>query len=196
MIKLAKRYIKQTWANRPSVASPINATRLNHIETGIDDCDNAIEEIYNTELPSKIDKSSIKTTDTVNDPNSPLGANVGYTHGQEIDTINNNLFVVSTSNPVAVSASAGVNTQITQSISLPAGKYIFFGRTGLTTPGTLYLCQDSISGIVWMQISSNLIIGTIDISASHNYFLAINVGTTTSFTADGNITKLTFVKLK
>lgn len=38
-------------------------------------------------VSGKIDKVSISTTDTVNDTTKVLGANVGYTLGQEIDTV-------------------------------------------------------------------------------------------------------------
>jgi hypothetical protein len=41
-------------------------------------------------VSGKIDKTSIATTDTVNDTTKVLGANVGYTHGQEIDAIQSN----------------------------------------------------------------------------------------------------------
>ena len=44
-----------------------------------------------TLIAGKIDKTSIANTDTVNDTTKVLGANVGYTLGQEIDDISNNL---------------------------------------------------------------------------------------------------------
>lgn len=48
---MAKRYIRinngQGWINRPSVATPINDVNLNHMDIGIDDLDNAIEDLYN-----------------------------------------------------------------------------------------------------------------------------------------------------
>ena len=43
---MAKRYARLNWQNTPSVATPMNATNLNKMDKGIDDCDNAIEEIY------------------------------------------------------------------------------------------------------------------------------------------------------
>ena len=44
---MAKRYIKIGWENKPSVKTPVNMANLGRMDKGIDDCDNAIEEIYN-----------------------------------------------------------------------------------------------------------------------------------------------------
>lgn len=35
-------YSKQTWANLPSKTTPINATRLNHMEDGIESANNLV----------------------------------------------------------------------------------------------------------------------------------------------------------
>ena len=43
---MAKRYIKIGWENKPSVKTPVNMANLGRMDKGIDDCDNAIEEIY------------------------------------------------------------------------------------------------------------------------------------------------------
>ena len=43
---MAKRYIKIGWENKPSVKTPANMANLGRMDKGIDDCDNAIEEIY------------------------------------------------------------------------------------------------------------------------------------------------------
>lgn len=35
-------YTKQTWSNLPSKTTPINATRLNHMEDGIESANNLV----------------------------------------------------------------------------------------------------------------------------------------------------------
>ncbi len=84
---MAKRYTRLNFINAPSTATPLNATNLNKIDKGVDDCDNAIEDLYST----KINTADIVTTDTVNNTTKVLGANVGYALGQEIDTVNGKL---------------------------------------------------------------------------------------------------------
>ena len=59
-----------------------------------------------TTVAGKIDKTSIVTTDTVNDTTKVLGANVGYSLGQEIDAINNNIESITVTPNVTVSLTA------------------------------------------------------------------------------------------
>lgn len=40
--EMEKSYFPLTWRNKPSVQSPVNATNLNHIESGINELDNRI----------------------------------------------------------------------------------------------------------------------------------------------------------
>jgi hypothetical protein len=42
---MAKRYTRINWQDKPSTATPISATNLNKMDKGIDDCDNAIEQL-------------------------------------------------------------------------------------------------------------------------------------------------------
>jgi hypothetical protein len=91
---MAKRYARINWQNKPSVSTPISAANLNKMDKGIDDCDNAIEDIYG----KLFDKDNIIHNDTTNDTTKVPSAAVVYQHGQEIDalsqsvtTINNNL---------------------------------------------------------------------------------------------------------
>lgn len=78
---MAKRYARLNWQNKPSVATPINATNLNKMDKGIDDCDNAIEEIY----AKRVNNVVTTNTDTF------LAGPVGKLLQDQITTINNNL---------------------------------------------------------------------------------------------------------
>ena len=82
-MKMAKRYIRINWQNKPSVATPISATNLNKMDKGIDDCDNAIEEIYNKRV------NNVVTTN----PDTFLAGPVGKTLQDQITTLNNKLAV-------------------------------------------------------------------------------------------------------
>lgn len=42
---MAKRYARINFVNSPSTTTPLNATNLNKLDKGVDDCDNAIETI-------------------------------------------------------------------------------------------------------------------------------------------------------
>ena len=84
---MAKRYIRINFQNSPSTTTPLNNVNLNKIDKGIDDCENAIEDLYNV----KFSKSDIVQTDTVNDTTKVASAAVTYVHGQEIDSLNNTL---------------------------------------------------------------------------------------------------------
>lgn len=45
MLSNFTKYVKQIWKNKPDTSSPLNATRLNHIEDGIENNSNAISEL-------------------------------------------------------------------------------------------------------------------------------------------------------
>lgn len=55
MLSNFTKYVKQIWKNKPDTSSPLNATRLNHIEDGIENNSNAISELDTsvTELTEK-----------------------------------------------------------------------------------------------------------------------------------------------
>ena len=78
---MAKRYIRINWQNRPNVATPLSAANLNKMDKGIDDIDNAIEEIYNKRV------NNVVTTN----PDTFLAGPVGKTLQDQIDVLNNNL---------------------------------------------------------------------------------------------------------
>ena len=80
-MKMAKRYIRINWQNRPSVATPLSAANLNKMDKGIDDIDNAIEEIYNKRV------NNVVTTN----PDTFLAGPVGKTLQDQITELNNNL---------------------------------------------------------------------------------------------------------
>ena len=77
---MAKRYARLNWQNKPSVATPINATNLNKMDKGIDDIDTALNNLENS-IVGQI----------VNDPTKINNAAVNYSLKQSIDTINKNL---------------------------------------------------------------------------------------------------------
>lgn len=78
---MAKRYARINWQGKPSVATPVSPTNLNKMDKGIDDCDNAIEEIY---------AKRVNNTVTTN-PDTFLAGPVGKQLQDQIATINNNL---------------------------------------------------------------------------------------------------------
>ena len=78
---MAKRYIRINWQNRPNVATPLSAANLNKMDKGIDDIDNAIEEIYNKRV------NNVATTN----PDTFLAGPVGKTLQDQITTLNNNV---------------------------------------------------------------------------------------------------------
>ena len=55
----------------------------------IDDLQDRFE-YTDTKVASKLDKSSLVNSDTINDPNKPASSAVTFALGQEIDAINNN----------------------------------------------------------------------------------------------------------
>ena len=44
MISEFVEYVKQVWKNKPNVSSPLNADRLNHMESGIENNSKKIKE--------------------------------------------------------------------------------------------------------------------------------------------------------
>lgn len=80
---MAKRYIRLNWQNKPSTATPVSAANLNKMDKGIDDLDNAIEEIY----AKRVNNTITTNNDTF------LAGPVGKNLQDQITTINNNLAV-------------------------------------------------------------------------------------------------------
>jgi len=140
--------------------------------------------------------TDLVNTDTQNVTDKPLGANVGYTLGQEIDVIKNNLGAMYFSPALAVSVLANTKTQITQSLSLPIGNYIFFARTSIVNPTHfMTLCRENINNDVWIRVNSNEIIGFINNTAQQNFFVAILSTSAVTISNDSNLTSLHFIKL-
>jgi hypothetical protein len=84
---MAKRYIRLNWQNSPSVATPVNAVNLNAMDKGIDDLDNAIEDLYSV----KFDKANIVQQATVNDAAKVPSTAVTYSLAQSVQLLNDNL---------------------------------------------------------------------------------------------------------
>lgn len=78
---MAKRYTRINYQDSPSTATPLSAANLNKMDKGIDDIDNAIEEIYNKRV------NNVVTTN----PDTFLAGPVGKTLQDQITTLNNNL---------------------------------------------------------------------------------------------------------
>jgi hypothetical protein len=83
---LAKRYTRLNFENRPSVKTPVNDVNLNIMDKGIDDLDNAIEEIYNTELPTKAPNSHASTSNIYG-----LGTTGNYGHVKTINSLSQSI---------------------------------------------------------------------------------------------------------
>ena len=70
-------YVKQVWANRPSLTSPLSATRFNYMEAGIKANSDAIEQIANAVL-----------SNIVNDPNKIASMAVAYSLQEQVNKLN------------------------------------------------------------------------------------------------------------
>ncbi len=83
---MAKRYIRINWQQSPSTATPRNATNLNIMDKGIDDLDNAVEDLYSVKA-AKADIVNVQTNNTA----KICGAAMAYSMGQSIQALNNYL---------------------------------------------------------------------------------------------------------
>ena len=91
-------YVKQAWANRPALTSPLSAARFNHMEAGIKANSDAIEQIANAVL-----------SNIVNDPNKIASMAVAYSLQEQITKLNGDKLktsVVTLSNLSTVALSA------------------------------------------------------------------------------------------
>jgi hypothetical protein len=91
---MAKRYIKIGWENKPSVKTPVNMANLGRMDKGIDDCDNAIEEIY----AKRVNNVVTTNEDTF------LAGPVGKVLQDQVTELNKNLDYTN----YAISPSAGI----------------------------------------------------------------------------------------
>ena len=84
---MAKIYARLNWENSPSQATPRNAENLNVMDKGIDDLDDLVDALS----INKLDKTSLISTDTINDPEKPASSAITFAHGTEIDALNTKL---------------------------------------------------------------------------------------------------------
>lgn len=70
-------YVKQVWANRPTLTSPLSAARLNHMEAGIKANSDAVEAISNAVI-----------SNIINDPNKIASMATAYALQQQITKLN------------------------------------------------------------------------------------------------------------
>jgi len=110
---MAKRYARLNWQNKPSVATPINATNLNKMDKGIDDIDTALNNLENS-IVGQI----------VNDPTKINNAAVNYSLANQISELNKNLVVQSGEWTPSFAGSIG-NGDMVQS---NGGSYYKIGR--------------------------------------------------------------------
>lgn len=88
---MAKRYARINWTNTSN--TPLNQTNLNRMDKGIDDCDNAIEELYssvsslNTNIGNKVDKVSGKGLSTNDYTNAEKNKLSGIASGAQVNTV-------------------------------------------------------------------------------------------------------------
>lgn len=74
-------YIKQVWANRPTLTSPLSAARLNHMEAGIKANSDAVEAISNAVI-----------SNIINDPNKIASMATAYALQQQITKLNSEFY--------------------------------------------------------------------------------------------------------
>jgi hypothetical protein len=134
---MSKRYIKITFQNSPSTATPLNATNLNKISDALDACD--------TEIENKQSIANMVQSDAINDTTKYPSTAVTYAHGQAINTLIDNLAPerIAFTPTVSGLTTSGVATYVNQvGYYSKAGKIVNFyirvkwtGHTG--TGGTL-----------------------------------------------------------
>ncbi|MDF2908245.1 MAG: hypothetical protein K0R34_3566 [Herbinix sp.] len=115
-----KRYIRLNFQNSPSTATPLNTTNLNKIDKGIDDCDNAIEDLYNI----KFDKANIANNLVTAASGLALDARQGTALKAMIDAQNDNLTKIKKYATGYINCTAGALKNINVDTSDLAGKTI------------------------------------------------------------------------
>lgn len=120
---MAKRYIRLNWQDRPSVATPINQINLNKMDKGIDDIDNAVEDLYTTKLST----ANIANNDVTTAAGLAWDARRGKAIRDDVNALTNNLngvsFVRGQTNTVVTSTNAFY-------ITLGVGRYAIELVTG------------------------------------------------------------------
>ena len=150
---MAKRYIRINWQNRPSVATSISATNLNKMDKGIDDIDNAIEEIYNKRV------NNVVTTN----PDTFLAGPVGKVLQDQITTLNNNLGDIKV--PVR-RQSLGRGSALTFNATSGIGIYLILTHQGgiltnLRSANLVFCAYEGSSGTVVPILASTDILITV-----------------------------------
>lgn len=94
------KYAKQTWANKPSYASPITAERLNHIEQGIATNNQLLKELIEATTQLNSDITMIYAIE-VKDLNNPPPAFILNTtvNPEGMPNLNGNACLVIQQNP-------------------------------------------------------------------------------------------------
>lgn len=114
---MAKRYIRLNWQNRPSVATPINATNLNKMDRAIDDIDNAVEDLYAVKLNTANIANNLVTTVA----GLALDARQGKALQDQITQQNNNLVAYGYQTPVSVYDLNSVPINVRSTVFCPWG---------------------------------------------------------------------------
>jgi len=167
---MAKRYARLNWQNKPSVATPINATNLNKMDKGIDDCDNAIEEIY----AKRVNNVVTTNTDTF------LAGPVGKLLQDQITTINNNFAyqneVVSNSYGLAIEVNKKGVAQLKITGTLSTQIATSGATIGTATNKPIYAIRDFIVTRSGIGVRVN-----IETSGSINLYPEANLPVGTTF---------------
>lgn len=122
---MAKRYARLNWQNKPSVATPINATNLNKMDKGIDDIDTALNNLENS-IVGQI----------VNDPTKINNAAVNYSLAQQITQLNNNLAVNEYKSSIAFISGLTAQSDIRYSLKKSGKLVVFNTRLEFATSDT------------------------------------------------------------
>ena len=122
-----------------------------------------------TLIAGKIDKTSIANTDTVNDTTKVLGANVGYTLGQEIDDISNNL------------------TSLMQKDAISIGWLDQVRRSGIYSPVNKVYTPDNTQEFIFQAISPSegawvIWLTAYQLYADHVYIASMQTTNGTNYT--------------
>jgi len=117
------------------------------MDKGIDDCDNAIEDLYSVKA-AKADIVNVQT----NNPEKMCGAALAYAMGQQLSTLNDNL-----------SAKANISDSMTYKTT--ASTTI----AGILQPGMYYAYEGPVIFSDWPAVMAATPYGIVTISIAGNY---------------------------
>lgn len=108
--------------------------------------------------------------------------------------LNSSLGTIYNSNPIEVTAKANVVTAITEEITLPAGSYIFIGKTYKNTDSIGII--DGNNNILYIQLNSVLFVTALTFVGTLKVKMYALFTEETAINTDGNKTLLKVIRLK